>query len=108
MYTPLILSLSHTHTHTQVLQIMLPLRYDLIRLGGSWAQRQVFNVTMIQAAIKANKPSVALALVTELKVSNNKRMPKSCGIHLYTQAAGAGGGGGGSTLYAIPHMFTYF
>ena len=47
---------------------MLPLRYDLIRLGGSWAQRQVFNVTMIQAAIKANKPSLALSILAELKV----------------------------------------
>jgi hypothetical protein len=47
---------------------MLPLRYDLIKLGGSWAQRQVFNVTMIQAAIKANKPSLALSILAELKV----------------------------------------
>ncbi len=47
---------------------MLPLRYDLIQLGGSWAQRQVFNVTMIQAAIKANKPRLALSIVAELKV----------------------------------------
>lgn len=59
----------HTHSHSQVLQIMLPLRYDLIQLGGSWAQRQVFNVTMIQAAIKANKPKLALSILAELKVS---------------------------------------
>ena len=55
-------------THSQVLQIMLPLRYDLIQLGGSWAQRQVFNVTMIQAAIKANKPKLAISILAELKV----------------------------------------
>ena len=48
---------------------MLPLRYDFLRFGGSWAQRQVFNITMIQAAIKASKLSVALALIAELKVS---------------------------------------
>ena len=47
---------------------MLPLRYNFHSFGGSWAQRQVFNVTMIQAAVKANKSSLALALVTELKV----------------------------------------
>ena len=47
---------------------MLPLRYDFLRFGGSWTQRQVFNVTMIQAAVKANKVSLALALVAELKV----------------------------------------
>ncbi len=56
----------------QVLQIMLPLRYDFIHFGGSWAQRQVFNFTMIQAAVKANNIPIALALVTELKVSINK------------------------------------
>ena len=49
---------------------MLPLRYDFLRFGGSWAQRQVFSVTMIQAAIKADKISLALALVSELKVSS--------------------------------------
>ena len=48
---------------------MLPLRYDLIHLGGSWAQRQVFNITMIQAAIRANKPSLALSILAELKVN---------------------------------------
>ena len=60
---------THLHTHTQVLQIMLPLRYDFRCFGGSWAQRQVFNVTMIQAAINANETSVALALVGEMTVS---------------------------------------
>ena len=49
---------------------MLPLRYDFIHFGGSWAQRQVYSFTMIQAAIMANNIPIALALVTELKVSN--------------------------------------
>ena len=49
---------------------MLPLRYDFLSFGGSWAQRQVFSITMIQAAIKANNLSLALALVTELKVND--------------------------------------
>ena len=47
---------------------MLPLRYDFLQFGGSWTQRQVFNITMIQAAVRANKLSLALALVAELKV----------------------------------------
>ena len=63
---------TYTHTCTQVLQIMLPLRYDFRSFGGSWAQRQVFSVTMIQAAVRANKTSLALALVTELKVGKKK------------------------------------
>ena len=48
---------------------MLPLRYDFHNFGGSWAQRQVFSVTMIQAAVRANKLSLALSLLTELKVT---------------------------------------
>ena len=47
---------------------MLPLRYDFLSFGGSWAQRQVFNTTMIHAAINANKLQLALELVSELKV----------------------------------------
>ena len=47
---------------------MLPLRYDFLCFGGSWTQRQVFNITVIQAAVKANRLSLALALVAELKV----------------------------------------
>ncbi|XP_064398279.1 tetratricopeptide repeat protein 38-like isoform X2 [Halichondria panicea] len=52
--------------YDEVLQIMVPLRYEFLSFGGSWAQRQVFNVTMIQAAIKANNLSVALGLVAEM------------------------------------------
>ena len=53
---------------------MLPLRYDILSFGGSWAQRQVFSITMIQAAVKSNKISLALALVAELKVSNQIKL----------------------------------
>ena len=45
---------------------MLPLHYDLYHVGGSWAQRQVFNTTMIEAAIRANNLPAAIGLVSEL------------------------------------------
>ncbi len=47
---------------------MLPLRHAFIRFGGSWSQRQVFNVTMIKAARKANNCAVAMGLVAEIMV----------------------------------------
>ena len=47
------------------------LRYDLRYLGGSWAQRQVFSITLIQAAINSKQLHLALALVAELKVSKH-------------------------------------
>ena len=55
----------------QVVSILLPLRYDLGWLGGSWAQRQVFSITLIQAAINSKQLPLALALVAELKVSTD-------------------------------------
>ena len=54
--------------YTQVVSLLVPLRYDLHRLGGSWAQRQVFNLTMIQAAVNARDIPMAMALVAELMV----------------------------------------
>jgi len=54
--------------HLQVVSLLLPLRYDLVYLGGSWAQRQVLSVTLIHAAINSKQLSLALALVAELKV----------------------------------------
>lgn len=46
---------------------MLPLRHDLVRMGGSWAQRQIFNVTMIEAAVQTKDVPTALGLVAELR-----------------------------------------
>ena len=46
---------------------MLPLRHDLHHVGGSWAQRQVFNVTMIEAAVRTKDLPVAIGLVAELQ-----------------------------------------
>jgi hypothetical protein len=53
--------------YEEVVSLLVPLRYDLHRLGGSWAQRQVFNLTMIQAAVNARDIPMAMTLVAELK-----------------------------------------
>eukprot|EP00731_Ephydatia_muelleri_P026046 Em0018g146a len=52
--------------YDDVVSLMLPLKYDLVKLGGSWAQRQVFSVTLIHAAIRSNQLPLALALIAEL------------------------------------------
>lgn len=46
---------------------MLPLRHDLVQVGGSWAQRQIFNVTMIEAAVRTKDIPTAIGLVAELQ-----------------------------------------
>jgi len=56
-----------------VLHLLLPLRYDLIQLGGSWSQRQVLTFTTIQAAIRSNNLPLSLSLVAELKVLTHLR-----------------------------------
>ena len=53
----------------QVVSVLVPLRYDIVHVGGSAAQRQVFFVTMIQAAIKSGQLKLALSLIAEMKVS---------------------------------------
>ena len=50
----------------QVLQTLLPMWHNLWHIGGSWAQRQVFNSTLIEAAIQADNLPVAIGLVAEL------------------------------------------
>ena len=55
--------------HSQVVSLMLPLRYDLARIGGSWAQRQVLSITLIQAAINSRQLPLALSLIASLKVT---------------------------------------
>lgn len=58
----------------QALSLLLPLRYSLVDIGGSWAQRQVVALTAIQAAIKGKQHTTALALIAELKVRTSHCM----------------------------------
>eukprot|EP00731_Ephydatia_muelleri_P026041 Em0018g141a len=58
--------------YSEVISLMLPLKYDLVKLGGSWAQRQVFSVTLIHAAIRSKQLPLALALIAELRAMKPK------------------------------------
>ncbi len=49
----------------RVIELMLPIRYQVRRIGGSNAQRDLFNQTLIAAAINANRLSLAWALLAE-------------------------------------------
>ena len=44
---------------------MLPLRYDLACIGGSHAQRDIFNQMLIEAAIRSNRLALARSLLSE-------------------------------------------
>ncbi|XP_062567974.1 tetratricopeptide repeat protein 38-like [Saccostrea cucullata] len=42
--------------HDKATEILYPLRYDIIRIGGSHAQRDVFNQILINAALRSSNP----------------------------------------------------
>ena len=49
----------------QAVDLLLPVRYDLTKIGGSHAQRDVFHQLLIQAAMKAGRNRLARALLLE-------------------------------------------
>jgi tetratricopeptide (TPR) repeat protein len=51
--------------YAQAIERILPLRYDVWRIGGSHAQREVVDLTLIAAAERAGERNLARALVAE-------------------------------------------
>jgi tetratricopeptide (TPR) repeat protein len=49
----------------RAVELMLPIRYQVRRIGGSNAQRDLFNQTLIAAAINADRLPLARALLAE-------------------------------------------
>ena len=49
----------------RVIELLLPIRYQIRRIGGSNAQRDLLNQTLIAAAINANRLPLARALLAE-------------------------------------------
>lgn len=51
--------------HGSVVDLLLPVRYDIALVGGSHAQRDLFHMVLIDSALKADRLSVARALLSE-------------------------------------------
>ncbi len=51
--------------YARAISLMLPVRYDAIRIGGSHAQRDIVNLTLIAAAERGGQWSLARALLAE-------------------------------------------
>lgn len=49
----------------KAVELLLPIRYDLFRIGGSHAQRDLFAMVLIDAALKSNRLNVAKMLISE-------------------------------------------
>ena len=55
----------------RVVETLLPIRYEIHRIGGSHAQRDLFAMILLDAAIRSERPNVARMLTSERLV----RMP---------------------------------
>jgi tetratricopeptide (TPR) repeat protein len=55
----------HRGQHEQAVALLLPVRFDLWRIGGSHAQRDVVDWTLTEAAVRGGVRDVALALANE-------------------------------------------
>ena len=55
----------HRGAYDQAVAILHPVRFDLWRIGGSHAQRDIIDWTLTEAALRAGQRDVALALAYE-------------------------------------------
>ncbi len=55
----------HRGAYQQALNLLLPVRFDLWRIGGSNAQRDVVDWTLAEAAVRAGSREVATSLANE-------------------------------------------
>lgn len=51
--------------YARVIDVMMPTRYKMLPLGGSWAQRDVWERMLINAALKDGQHGLARALLAE-------------------------------------------
>lgn len=55
----------HRGTYAEAVELLLPVRVDLWRIGGSHAQRDVVDWTLTEAARRAGRREIALSLARE-------------------------------------------
>jgi tetratricopeptide (TPR) repeat protein len=65
----------HRGAYAEVVELLLPVRFDLWQIGGSYAQRDVVNWTLTEAAVRAGKRDVALSLAHERLAARPRSAP---------------------------------
>ena len=55
----------HRGAHEQAVALLQPVRFDLWRIGGSHAQRDIVDWTMTESAVRGGLRDVALSLARE-------------------------------------------
>jgi hypothetical protein len=65
----------HRGAYAEALELLLPVRFDLWQIGGSYAQRDVVNWTLTEAAVRADQRDVALSLAHERLATRPRSAP---------------------------------
>jgi hypothetical protein len=61
--------------YKQAVEHLLPARFDLWKMGGSHAQRDIIDWTLTEAAVRGNMRDVALSLAHERLISRPDSVP---------------------------------
>jgi hypothetical protein len=65
----------HRGAWAEAVELLLPVRFDLWQIGGSYAQRDVVNWTLTEAAARAGQRDVALSLAHERLAARPRSVP---------------------------------
>src|SRR5215471_18858558 len=65
----------HRGAWAEVVECLLPVRVDLWQIGGSYAQRDVVDWTLTEAAVRAGQRDVALSLAHERLATRSRSAP---------------------------------
>jgi tetratricopeptide (TPR) repeat protein len=65
----------HRGAYAEAVEVLLPVRFDLWQIGGSYAQRDVVDWTLTEAAIRAGQRDVAQSLAYERLASRPRSVP---------------------------------
>ncbi len=65
----------HRGAYAEAVELLLPVRFDLWKIGGSHAQRDVVDWTLTEAALRAGQRDIALSLAHERLGSRHRSAP---------------------------------
>jgi tetratricopeptide (TPR) repeat protein len=65
----------HRGAYAEAVELLLPVRFDLWQIGGSYAQRDVVDWTLTEAAVRAGQRDVALSLAHERLATRPRSAP---------------------------------
>jgi hypothetical protein len=65
----------HHGAWAEAVELLLPVRFDLWQIGGSYAQRDVVDWTLTEAALRAGQRDVALSLAHERLATRPRSVP---------------------------------